>query len=141
MMKSKIVRWGICAATLVALVGCAGGGAKGPTDEEMIKAIVDDAMASLVAKDIDKMVVNYADDFKSDQGGGKAEIIEFLKGAKDQGFLDDIKIDTSALTIKIEGEKAAVEPIKLEGAFGAITLSFEFMKKDGAWKISYQAQQ
>jgi hypothetical protein len=140
-MKAIAMKFGMVALALVAMVGCAGGGGgKGKSDEAMIKEIVDQAMASLQAQDIDAMIANYAEDFKSDQGGGKAEMKEFLAGAKEQGFLKDIKIDTSKLVIAVDGVKATAKPIGLEGAFGALTLEFTFEKRDGKWTVTYQAQ-
>ena len=134
----KALKFGVVALALVGLVGCAGGGGKSDTD--LIKELVDQAMAALQAKDIEGMTANYAADFKSDQGGGKAEMVEFLKGAKDQGFLDGIKIDTSKLVITPDGNKATAKPINLEGSFGALTVEFNLEKRDGKWLVTYQAQ-
>lgn len=137
-MKAMTLKYGMVALAIVSLVGCAGGG--GQSDDEMIKGIVDQAMAALQAQDIDAMTAFYADDFKSDQGGGKAEMKEFLNGAKEQGFLDDIKVDTANLVITVDGEKATAKPIDLEGAFGALTIEFELAKRDGQWVVTYQSQ-
>lgn len=137
----RMAKWGVYALTAVVLVGCAGGGgSSGPSDEELIRGIVSDAMAALQAGDIDTMVSRYADDFTSDQGGGVAETKEFLQGAKDQGFLDDIQISLENLEISIDGDKATAEPIELEGAFGALTLSLEFAKRGCGWMVIYQSQ-
>ncbi len=115
------------------------GGAAGG-DEGAIRGIIDTVLSALKEQDIEAMTAPYADDFTSDQGGGKAEMVEFLQGAKDQGFLEDIAINTDDLEIEIDGDKAAAEPIELEGAFGVLTLSFELEKRDGAWVVTYQAQ-
>ncbi len=135
----KAMKFGVMALALVGLVGCAGGGG-GMSDEEMIKQLVDQAMAALQAQDIAGMTANYADDFKSDQGGGKAEMVEFLNGAKEQGFLDGIKIDSTKTVIAVDGEKATAKPINLEGAFGALTVEFNLEKREGKWLVTYQAQ-
>jgi hypothetical protein len=136
----------VVAALIVAMVGCAsttgGGGAakapKGPTDEEMIQAMMIDVMAALTAKDVDKMVSYYADDFTSDNGD-KAATVAFLNGAKDQGFLDGIVVKTDAMTITVEGETAKVGPVNLEGAFGALGLNFGLAKRDGKWLVVSQS--
>jgi len=133
------MKFGVVALALVGLIGCAGGGG-GASDEEMIQGIVDQAMAALKAGDIDAMTAPYSDDFTSDQGGGKAEMVEFLKGAKEQGFLDGIQVDTSNLVITVDGAKATAKPIDLEGAFGALTVEFELQKRDGQWFVTYQSQ-
>ena len=132
------MKFGVVALALVGMIGCAGGG--GASDEEMIQGIVDQAMAALKAQDIEAMTSAYADDFTSDQGGGKAEMVEFLNGAKEQGFLDGIQVDTTNLVITVDGDKATAKPIDLEGAFGALTVEFELQKRDGEWLVTYQSQ-
>lgn len=135
----KAMKFGVMALAMIAMVGCGGGGSK-VSDDQLIKQQIDQAMAALQAQDIDGMTANYADDFKSDQGGGKAEMVEFLKGAKEQGFLDGIKVDSSKLVIAVDGTKATAKPINLEGAFGALTIEFNLEKRDGKWLVTYQAQ-
>jgi hypothetical protein len=130
----------LAALLIVSMVGCAstgGGGAaapKPPTDEEMIQAMMIDVMAALTAKDVEKMVSYYADDFTSDNGD-KAATVAFLNGAKEQGFLDGIVVKTDAMTIAVEGEKAKVGPVNLEGAFGALGLNFDLAKREGKWVV------
>lgn len=142
-MKATLIKVGVCALAVLAMAGCqssGGGGGGGASDEDIIRGHVEAAMAALVAQDIDAMTANYADDFTSDQGGGVAEMREFLKGAQEQGFLDDVEVDLSELTITIDGDKAKAEPLNLEGAFGALTLELEFTKRDGQWVVTYSAQ-
>ena len=97
-----------------------------------------DVMAALTAKDVEKMVSYYADDFTSDNGD-KAATVAFLSGAKDQGFLDGIVVKTDAMTIAVEGETAKVGPVNLEGAFGALALNFGLAKRDGKWLVVSQS--
>jgi hypothetical protein len=133
----------VAAAVIAAMVGCASTGAKapaGPTDQELIQQMMIDVMAALTAKDVDKMVSYYADDFTSDNGD-KAATLAFLTGAKDQGFLDGIVVKTDAMTIAIEGETAKVGPVNLEGAFGALALNFGLAKREGKWLVVSQATQ
>lgn len=139
-MKVLGIKMAVCALAVVAMVGCSTSGGGGMSDEDMIKSLVDDAMAALKAQDIQTMTARYADNFESDQGGGKAEIIEFLEGAQEQGFLDDIEISLENLVITVDGTKGSAKPIDLEGAFGSLTLEFELEKIDGEWMVTYQAQ-
>ncbi|PCJ63791.1 MAG: hypothetical protein COA73_05010 [Candidatus Hydrogenedentota bacterium] len=139
-MKAMMMKAAMCVMAVVVMAGCATGGGSMMSDEDAIKGLVDAAMTALKAQDIDTMVANYADSFESDQGGGVAETKEFLEGAKEQGFLDGIEVDTSSMEITVDGNKASAKPIDLEGAFGALTLEFELEKMDGAWKVTYQSQ-
>jgi hypothetical protein len=137
----------VAAAVVAAMVGCASTGAgkkakapAGPTDQEMIQQMMIDVMSALTAKDVDKMVSYYADDFSSDNGD-KAATVAFLNGAKEQGFLDGIVVKTDAMLINVEGETAKVGPVNLEGAFGALALNFGLVKRDGKWLVLSQSTQ
>ena len=112
----------------------------GGDDQAVVAAMMQDAMNALVAQDIDLMVSRYSDDFTSDQGGGVAEMKEFLNGAKEQGFLEDIEYTLDNMEITITDNTASVESLEIEGAFGALTLEFELEKRDGEWFVTYQAQ-
>lgn len=131
-----------CALVTIGMMGCAstGGGGGGGNDSDLIRSLIDDAMAALKAADIDTMVENYADTFESDQGGGRDEMKEFLQGAQEQGFLEDIEIDLSNLVIAVDGMKASAKPIELEGAFGALTIEYDLEKIGGTWQVTYQTQ-
>ena len=145
MARLKSMRWIFAAAAILLLAGCAstGGGSSAPpprSDEELIQNLVQAAMDALAAKDIDALVSAYSEDFSSDNGD-KADTIAFLEGAADQGFLDGLEIDQSGVVISVDGETATAGPVALEGAFGAINLSFELEKRDGKWWVTSQLQE
>lgn len=135
-----LMKWGVCMLAAVAMSGCASMGGGGMSDEEMIQDLIIEAMAALVAQDIEAMTAAYAPDFESDQGGGVQETREFLQGAKEQGFLDGIVVDTDPMEIVVDGDEATAGPIDLEGAFGSLSLEFELEKRDGQWLVVYQSQ-
>ena len=145
MTRTKSMRWIFAAAAILLVTGCAstGGGSSAPpppSDEEMIQGLVVAAMDALAAKDIDALVSAYSEDFSSDNGD-KADTIAFLQGAADQGFLDGLEIDQSGVVISVDGDNATAGPVALEGAFGAINLSFELEKRDGKWWVTSQIQE
>ena len=57
---------------------------------------------------------------------------------------DFVSLYTSILqrlyTISAEAEKAKVEGVEVEGAFGVLTLGFELAKREGKWLITYMSQ-
>ncbi|MFP6583060.1 MAG: hypothetical protein VCD00_10975 [Candidatus Hydrogenedentota bacterium] len=134
-----LLKMSVLALSMVVLTGCASTGG-GASDEDVVNGIVAEMMAALAGQDIDKMVSFYSEDFESDQGGDRDATREFLAGAKEQGFLDGIEVDQSSSETSIEGDKASVGPIDLEGAFGALTLEFDLEKRDGSWIVVYMAQ-
>ncbi|MDX1382534.1 MAG: nuclear transport factor 2 family protein [Thermoanaerobaculia bacterium] len=131
----------LAVAVVLGLAGCAStGGGGGPSDEEVIQGMLDDVLAALQAKDIDAMISTYADDFTSDNGG-KEDTKAFLQGAADQGFLDGIEVDQSETAVAVDGDTASVGPVGLEGAFGALSLTFNLEKRDGQWWVTSMSQQ
>ncbi|MBI2421947.1 MAG: nuclear transport factor 2 family protein [Candidatus Hydrogenedentes bacterium] len=130
----RILMTGFAVFTLAFVaVGCATGGGQSP--ESMIQATLDSWKAAITAKDIDAIMKNYSEKFENYDWGNKAGAQEFLKGAIDQGYLDDIKIVTDALEIKVEGDTATAGPIDMEGAFGEVSFDLSFAKEEGGWLI------
>jgi hypothetical protein len=138
-MKIAFKATTLCALALITLAGCAGG-AKGPSDEELVTGIIMDANAALLAQDIEKSTMMYSDDFTSEQGG-KAEYIEFLNTAKDGGFLDDMEMKTDEMVVTVDGDTATAGPVVAIGTFGELVFHFEFEKRDGQWMVTKQTQQ
>ena len=135
MVRSRLAT--VLAATLVvALVcGCATMG-KGPSDEELITQTLDGYAAGLVAQDIDKLMAAYSDDFETEEGLGKEDLREFLAGAIDQGYLEDVEVDADDCEIKIDGAKATAGPVVYSSAMGSITVEYTMKKEaDGVWRI------
>ena len=126
----------LVAAMVVALVcGCATMG-KGPSDEELIKQTLDGYAAGLVSQDVDKMMAAYSDDFEGESGAGKEDMRQFLSGAVDQGYLDDVEANVEECEIKIEGDKATVGPVEYSSAMGSMTFEYTMKKEaDGCWRI------
>lgn len=153
-MKNPILelshsRLGLCLllVCVVALSGCASSGAggapaapAGPSDEELISDLVMGTITALQAKEIDKMMMVYADDFSSDTGD-KAAMKEFLAGAASQGFLDGMEANTDAMAVMVEGDTAKVSGVSISGAFGMLDLGFELAKREGQWLVVSQTQQ
>jgi hypothetical protein len=137
-----LAKMSVIALAMVVMAGCAsnGGSGGGAKDSDVIAGIVADMMTALGEQDIDKMVSSYSDDFESDQGGDLAATKEFLTAAKDGGLLEGLKVDQSNMETTIEGDKASVGPVDLEGSFGAMTLEFDLEKRAGTWVVVYMAQ-
>jgi hypothetical protein len=141
MKINKWMRVSLALMLVAALAGCAstGGGSRGPSDEELLQGMADQVLEALKTKDIATMVSFFADDFSSDNGG-KADTEAFLQGAADQGFLDGLEVDTTAMEIAVDGMTSNVGPISLEGAFGALTVSFGLEKRDSDWVVTSMSQ-
>jgi len=135
MGKSRIARV-LVAAMVVALVcGCAIFG-RGPTDEELITKTIEEYSAALAAKDIDRALAAYSEDFQGESGGGKDDIRQLFAGAIDAGYLDDLEMDDTDCEIEIDGKTATVGPVEYSSAMGSMSFEFTMKKEaDGMWRI------
>ena len=139
--------WFVLIAIALFALGCAstgGGGdsmaATGPSPEEQVTEVVQAALAALKAKDVEGMMSHYAEDFEDTQGQDKEAFGAFLTDADSQGFLDDIAIDTAEMTVTVDGDTASVAGITIEGAFGALALTFDLANRDGTWLVVGSSQ-
>lgn len=124
--------------TLVGLVGAFAGcatGAKGPTDEELITGVLQQWSAALIAKDVEKLMVNYSENFADREGRNKAAAKQFIQEAINNGYLDGLQVDTTTTQIVVNGVDATATPINLSSSAGSISLGLTLKKEDGAWRI------
>ncbi len=82
----------------------------------------------------------YSENFKSDQGGSKPELREFLQGAIDAGYLDNAQVNMDTTVVTVEGDKAVATPIGLTGPMGGMSLKLEFAHEGDAWLIVYSSE-
>ena len=139
-MRGKISVLGIFALAIMMVAGCESTGGGGASDSELITNLLNDYGDALLAQDVTKAMMIFSDDFDSDQGMGKADFEEFLQGAKEQGFLEDLEIDNSGLEIAVDGASATAGPIVAEGVFGEITFNYKLEKRGGQWLVTYSSQ-
>lgn len=103
--------------------------------EEQVAKQVDAFKAFLLKQDVDGVMTLFSDAFEHYEWNNKAGAKDFLKQAKDMGYLENLTIDTSKATKKIEVNKASVYPIEVSGSFGSTTIELVFAKEKEGWKI------
>ncbi|HOZ48700.1 MAG TPA: nuclear transport factor 2 family protein [Candidatus Hydrogenedentes bacterium] len=136
MKRSHLLTQGlVCVLAAVVLCGCAMF-AGGPSDEELITAKLDAWKAGFVAKDIDAILAVYSDKFTHYEVSDKDGLREFLEGAVDMGYLEDIEVNAEEAEITIDGESAVVYPIDLSSAAGSVTIELTFTKEGDDWMVS-----
>ncbi len=134
-MRKSGISW-LCVVPAVALLvcGCATFG-RGPSDEQLIGNTLAEWKAGLVEENLDRFIATFSEDFSSSQGGGKAEIGDFIGGAMEQGYLEGVEVNVEDAEIKIEGDTATASPVELDGVFGVMTFGVTLKKEDGTWRI------
>lgn len=134
-MKRTTIAISIAALVAAALLGGCATGGKGMTDAEVLAKLTEESIAAVVAQDIDKLLTYYSDDFSHYEFGDKAGLKDFLEGAKDMGYLDDLEVSTEQAETKIEGDTATIYPVIIQGPFGATEIEFTSKKEGDTWKI------
>jgi ketosteroid isomerase-like protein len=134
MKKSVILNLSLAVLTAVLVYGCQTLGV-GPSDEELVNATMAEWKAALAAKDMDKLMATFSEDYVSARGTGKDAMLEFMTRAFDEGFMDNVEVNVENAQITIEGDKATFGPIEFESDRGMFALEYTLQKEDGAWLI------
>jgi hypothetical protein len=108
---------------------------KAASPMEQIQAQIKAATAAANAKDIEKFITYFADNFSCEYGD-KPAFKDFLVNAKATGYLDGLKIDETKAKTTITGDKALVAPVAIEGNFGNAELTFRAQLVKGVWLIT-----
>jgi len=134
MRKSVLLKVGMGVLAVAFVCGCAAMG-KGPTDEELITALLGKYKATGEAQDIEGSMALFSDKFEGEQGG-KDDMKEFMLEAKDMGYLDDMEVILDDAEITIDGETATVYPMEVETAMGGAILELTLTKESSGWMIT-----
>lgn len=133
-MKKQILAVTLLAMLVLAVAGCQTG-AKGPSDEELVKSATDTFIKGLVAKNPDAAIAVVSPDFSHVDAGDREGLRRFIADAIDSGYLDDAEADFSGAEYTLEADKARAYPIVINSAAGSATMGVELAKKDSAWMI------
>ena len=134
MRNGTVIALLVLTMVAVMVAGCATTG--GNKDQKSVDKTLADWKAAAEKQDIDGMLAAYSEEFKSEQGGGKAELKGFLTNVKEQGYLEGAKADLTKAQTKIEKDTATVGPIDLSSNAGAVTLALTLKKDpDKVWRI------
>jgi len=133
MKKSVILNLSLVVLA-VTLCGCQTLGA-GPSDEELISTTMAEWKAAMAAKDLDKLMATFSEDYVTSRGSGKVAMRERLAGAIERGFLDSVEVNIEDAQITLEGNKATFSPVEFVADRGTMTLEYTLQKENGTWLI------
>ena len=134
MAKSALSKIGVAIVTVALVCGCAALG-KGPSDEELIRTLLEKWKAAGEALDIEAQFALCSGDFESNHGD-EAATRAFLLEANEMGYLEDIEISLDDAEITIEGNTATVYPIEVETAMAGTTAELRLTKQATGWVIT-----
>ena len=133
MKKSFILNLSLVVLAII-LCGCQTLGV-GPSDEELVSTTMAEWKAGMAAKDMDKLMATFSENYVSTRGTGKDSMREFMTKAFDEGFMDNVEVNVENAQITIEGDKATFGPVEFVADRGTFKLEYSLQKEDGAWLI------
>jgi len=133
-MKKSVILYLSLTVFAVALCGCRTLGV-GPSDEELVSTTMAEWKAAMVAKDLDKLMATFSENYLSSRGSGKDAMRERMAGAIERGFLDNVDVNIEDAQIAIEGDKATFSPVEFTSDRGTMALEYTLQKENGAWLI------
>ncbi|GEM_PF-443448 len=120
------------AAVLVA--GCTTG--SGASDKDQIAGVLNEWKAGFEAGSIDAIMAPVSESFTHYEWTNKAALQAFVKGALDQGELNNAEIDLQYAEYKKNDDGTwTVYPIELTAVFGSATIEGTFKQEESGWKI------
>lgn len=126
--KHFLAKVGVAVLAVVMIVGCQSGG-KGPTDQELVQMRVKEFTDALLAKDVERVMDSVSENFYHPEAGDKTSAKELMKQGLESGFVQNGKIDTSKMEVKIEKDTATAYPIQASADAGSVTVGVT-MKKE-----------
>jgi hypothetical protein len=139
-----VLNMGILLGITAVLVagGCATTGS-GLSDEDQIRALLGQWKEGILAKDADRIMATYSENFAHDgydyQAEDKAGLREFIEGGIEQGSFDDVELDMEYMTIEIADGTATVYPIEYTIWEGTVTIELTLAKEEAGWLITDMA--
>ncbi len=134
MKRSVILNLSLFVLAAVLVSGCQTLGV-GPSDEELVSTTMAEWKAAMAAKDMDKLMATFSDNYVSTRGTGKDSMREFMTRAFERGFLDSVEVKIEDAEIIIEDDKATYGPVEFVSDRGTFKLEYKLQKEDGAWLI------
>lgn len=134
MKGSTIIKLSVGLLTLVLACGCQMF-SRGPSNEELINSTMADWKAALIAKDLDKLMAVYSENYVSSRGTDKVSVREFMMRVFERGYMDNVNINLEDAEITIEEDKAKVHPVKFISDRGTMTIEYTLQKESGTWLI------
>jgi ketosteroid isomerase-like protein len=139
-MKGKTIgRIAVLVLAIAFVAGCATG-AKGPSDADAVKALLGSWNTAMVAKNIDKIMATYAEDFAHDgydyQGANKAALRKFVEECNQMGYFDGLEIASGNAATAIKGGVATITGIQCTNNQGTVTVGLTAKKSKAGWLIT-----
>ena len=132
MKKAVILNLSLVVLVAIMVCGCQ---TAGPSNEQLVSTTMADWKTAMAAKDMDKLMATFSENYVSTRGTGKDSMREFMTRAFERGFLDSVEVKIEDVQITIEDDKATYGPVEFVSDRGTFKLEYKLQKEDGAWLI------
>lgn len=134
MTKSVILNLSLAVFVAVLVFGCQGVDHR-VSSEQLISTTMAQWKASLLAKDLDKLMATYSENYVSTRGTGKDSIRERMARILERGFADSADVNIEGARTVIVGKMATFGPVELTSDRGTMSLEFILQKEKRNWLI------
>ncbi len=108
---------------------------EGPSDEQLINTTMTEWKAAFEARDLDRLMVLFSENYISSTGSSKVAMHERMAGAIERGSLDNVKIEIQSAKLTLAGDRATFGPVEIILDRGTLALEYTLQKEDGKWLI------
>ena len=133
MKKSVILSLGFLVFT-AAFCGCQAP-VEGPSDEQLINTVMTEWKAAFEARDLDRLMVLFSEDYISSSGSSKVAMRESMAGAIERGSLDNVEIKIQNAKLTLVGDKATFGPVEITLDRGTLAIEYTLQKENNMWLI------
>lgn len=108
---------------------------EGPSDKQLINTTMTEWKAALEAKDLDRLMAVFSDNYLSSSGSSKVAMREGMAGAIERGSLDNVKIKIENAKLTIIGDQATFGPVEMTSDRATLTIEYTLQREDDKWLI------
>jgi ketosteroid isomerase-like protein len=114
---------------------------EGPSDKELINTTMTEWKAAFEARDLDRLMAVFSDNYVSATGGGKVAMRERMAGAIERGSLDNVQVKIENAQLTLVGEQATFGPVEITSDRGTLTIEYTLQREDDKWLITSSKRQ
>jgi len=114
---------------------------EGPSDKELINTTMTEWKAAFEAKDLDRLMAVFSNNYVSSSGSGKIAMRERMAGAIERGSLDNVKVKIENAQLTLVGEQATFGPVEITSDRGTLTIEYTLQREDDKWLITGSKRQ
>jgi len=133
MKKSVILNLGLFVFAAV-FCGCQTP-VEGPSDKQLINTTMTEWKAAFEAKDLDRLMAVFSDNYLSSSGSSKVAMRESMAGAIERGSLDNVEIKIENAKLTLVGDQATFGPVEITSDRGTLTIEYTLQREDVKWLI------